>query len=158
MLRDPALIPLSRQHQHALALCVRIDRSLKAGFVEVDVWQPQIEEQFQQEIRHHFDAEEKVLFPLAERTEALIALTSELRGEHVELRRYFALAAARAMSVADLREFSETLSRHIRKEERDLFERLQRMLTSEELLEMGAKLDAVILNAAHSCALPRSGI
>ena len=77
MLRDPALIPLSRQHQHALALCVRIDRSLKAGIAEVDVWQPEIEEQFQQEIRYHFDAEESVLFPLAERTEDLVALTSE---------------------------------------------------------------------------------
>ena len=157
-MRDPALIPLSRQHQHALALCVRIDRSLRAGFAEVDVWQPEIEEQFQQEIRYHFDAEEKVIFPVAERTEDLIALTSELRAEHVELRRHFALAAARAMSAADLREFSETLSRHIRKEERELFERLQRILTREELFELGAKLDAAILNAAHSCALPKQRI
>jgi hypothetical protein len=27
MLRDKGLIPLSRQHQHALALCVRIERA-----------------------------------------------------------------------------------------------------------------------------------
>jgi hemerythrin-like domain-containing protein len=27
MLRDKSLIPLSRQHQHALALCVRIERA-----------------------------------------------------------------------------------------------------------------------------------
>ena len=155
MLRDPALIPLSRQHQHALALCVRIDRSLKAGIAEVDVWQPEIEEQFQQEIRYHFDAEESVLFPIAERTEDLITLTSELRAEHVALRRYFALAAARAMSIVDLHEFSETLTRHIRKEERELFERLQRILTPEELVELGVQLDAAILNATHSCALPK---
>ena len=31
MLRDRNLIPLSRQHQHALALCVRLDRDLKSG-------------------------------------------------------------------------------------------------------------------------------
>jgi hemerythrin-like domain-containing protein len=155
MLRDPALIPLSRQHQHALALCVRIDRSLKAGIAEVDVWQPEIEEQFQQEIRYHFDAEESVLFPIAERTEDLIELTSELRADHVELRRYFALAAARTMSIVDLHEFSETLTRHIRREERELFERLQRILPPEELVELGVQLDAAILNATHSCALPK---
>ena len=27
MLRDKNLVPLSRQHQHALALCVRINRA-----------------------------------------------------------------------------------------------------------------------------------
>ena len=31
MLRDRNLIPLSHQHQHALALCVRLDRGLKSG-------------------------------------------------------------------------------------------------------------------------------
>ena len=31
MLRDKNLIPLSRQHQHALALCVRIDRASPVG-------------------------------------------------------------------------------------------------------------------------------
>ena len=59
------------------------------------------------------------------------------------------------LTVPDLHEFSETLTRHIRKEERELFERLQRVLTPEELVELGVQLDAAILNATHSCALPK---
>ena len=34
MLRDPNLVPLSRQHQHALALCVRINRAALAKHLE----------------------------------------------------------------------------------------------------------------------------
>ena len=32
MLRDRNLIPLSHQHQHALALCVRLDRALQRSY------------------------------------------------------------------------------------------------------------------------------
>jgi hemerythrin-like domain-containing protein len=154
MLRDPSLIPLSRQHQHALALCVRIDRSLKAGATDLETWQSEIDEHFRQEIRFHFEAEEAVLFPAAECCGDLAALVGELKSEHAELRRHFALASARAMSASDLREFTELLSRHIRKEERDLFEELQRLLTAEALQSLGAQLDAALQGASQSCALP----
>jgi hypothetical protein len=115
MLRDPSLIPLSRQHHRALALCVRIDRSLKSGATDLELWQPEIDEQFRQEIRFHFGAEEAVLFPAAESYSVLAGLVGELRAEHNELRRHFALASARAMSASDLREFADLLSTHIRK-------------------------------------------
>src|SRR6266568_3315215 len=67
MLRDKNLIPLSRQHQHALALCVRIDRAIQAGEVDLQAWQVEIHQSFQQEIQFHFLAEEKELFPAAKR-------------------------------------------------------------------------------------------
>ena len=101
MLRDPSLIPLSRQHHRALALCVRIDRSLKSGATDLELWQPEIDEQFRQEIRFHFEAEEAVLFPAAESYSVLAGLVGELRAEHNELRRHLALASARAMSASD---------------------------------------------------------
>jgi len=59
MLRDANLIPLSRQHQHALALCVRIDRALPVGDSDLAAWQSEITQQFQTEIGVHFAAEEK---------------------------------------------------------------------------------------------------
>ena len=67
MLRDPSLIPLSRQHQHALALCVRIDRALEASGFDLKTWQEEVEQHFAQEIQFHFAAEEQVLFPKAKR-------------------------------------------------------------------------------------------
>ena len=63
MLRNPNLIPLSRQHQHALALCVRLDRANQAGAIDLDAWQAEIQQQFESEIAIHFAAEEKKLFP-----------------------------------------------------------------------------------------------
>jgi len=39
MLRDKALVPLSRQHQHALALCVRIDRTQSSAKDNLESWQ-----------------------------------------------------------------------------------------------------------------------
>jgi len=50
MLRDKALIPLSHQHQHCLALCVRLDRALQAGEVDLEAWQAEIQQIFEQEI------------------------------------------------------------------------------------------------------------
>src|SRR6476619_5685697 len=154
MLRDPSLTPLSRQHHRALALCVRIDRSLKSGATDLELWQPEIEEQFRQEIRFHFEAEEAVLFPAAESYSVLAGLVGELRAEHNELRRHFALASARAMSASDLREFADLFSTHIRKEERDLFEELQSLLTPEDLQSLGTRLESILQEASQACALP----
>jgi hemerythrin-like domain-containing protein len=155
MLRDPSLVPLSRQHHYALALCVRIDRSLKAGAIDLELWQPEIEEHFSQQIRVHFEAEEAVLFPAAERFPDLSSLVDELRADHQELRRHFALASARAMSASDLREFADLLPRHIRKEERDLFEELQSLMTPDQLHTIGTQLDAALQESIQSCALPK---
>ena len=42
MLRDKNLIPLSHQHQHALAMCVRLDRALVKGDADLNSWQEEI--------------------------------------------------------------------------------------------------------------------
>ena len=65
MLRDKSLIPLSHQHQRALALCVRIDRAQPIPDADLQAWQEEIEQHFEQEIKFHFAAEESVLFPAA---------------------------------------------------------------------------------------------
>src|SRR5215469_2269035 len=122
MLRDKNLVPLSRQHQHALALCVRINRALLATPKELRVWQSEIVQHFEQEIRHHFDAEERHLFPAARQFSDLNSLVDELVAEHTQLRDYFSRALASTLNTLELRAFAEILSSHIRKEERQLFE------------------------------------
>ena len=46
MLRDKALIPLSHQHQHCLALCVRLDRAIQADDVDLEAWQAEVQQIF----------------------------------------------------------------------------------------------------------------
>jgi hemerythrin-like domain-containing protein len=160
MLRDRNLIPLSHQHQHALALCVRIERGLRPGGPDLRVWQEEIATLFESEIRFHFEAEERVLFPAAARQAGLRDLVDQLRIEHGSLRRYAQSAAASTMSMAELQVFAASLASHIRKEERELFEGMQQSFSPEELSALGEQLDAYFSASGMpgaSCALrPRA--
>ena len=122
MLRDKNLIPLSHQHQRALALCVRIAGAQPIPDADLPSWQAEIEWLFENEIDVHFTAEEDVLFPAARRLSELKALLDELFAEHGWLRELFSQAKTRSMSAVEVRDFGQHLSAHIRKEERQLFE------------------------------------
>ena len=153
MLRDKSLIPLSHQHQHALALCVRIDRARPIAPADLEAWQAEIERQFAEEIKVHFFAEEKVLFPAARQFPALVALIDELLAEHALLRAWFAQAETRSMAAEDVAHFARQLSEHIRREERQLFEQVQELMTAGELAVLGQKLDGALQEAVHSCGI-----
>ena len=66
MLRHPGLVPLSRDHHHALALCVRTERAFGEDASAEAVAQAAsgIVEKFDAEILDHFEFEERVLFPV----------------------------------------------------------------------------------------------
>ena len=155
MLRDKSLIPLSHQHQHALALCVRIERASPVPDSDLDSSQEEIAQQFEHEIRVHFVAEEKVLFPAALKFPGLKTLVEELLSEHAILRVDFARAEARTMSAQDLLAFVQRLSAHIRKEERQLFEDMQERMSGQELKSLGPQLQEALKEATTVCALPR---
>jgi iron-sulfur cluster repair protein YtfE (RIC family) len=154
MLRDKNLIPLSRQHHSALALCVRLDRAIRAGEVDVEAWQAEIQQQFESEIALHFTAEEEILFPAAANFTNLQALIRELLAEHNMLRDYFARAAAGELDPQTLGNFGEKLAEHIRKEERQLFEGMQRVMSAQALSALGAALDEALKDVSQACALP----
>ncbi|MGO9125106.1 MAG: hemerythrin domain-containing protein [Terriglobales bacterium] len=154
MLRDKNLIPLSRQHQHALALCVRLDRAIQAGEIDLEAWQAEIEQIFEQEIAIHFAAEEKELFPAAEKLLELQPVVQELLDEHTVLRDLFGRARLRTLNESDLSAFAAALSQHIRKEERQLFEGLQKLMGATELAALGAALERELEGAGKACSLP----
>jgi hemerythrin-like domain-containing protein len=138
MLRDSALIPLSHDHQHALALCVLTDRALAAtGAAESVAPQARrILEQFDSEIRDHFEFEEQVLFPALETFPSASNLVAELTMEHrriVSIVDSLRLRSDRSV----IQEFCQVLGQHVRKEERLLFEEAQRLLSREQLDEIG---------------------
>ena len=113
----------------------------------------EIDRHYEQEIKFHFAAEEQVLFPTARRFADLAALVDELMTEHEQLRTHFARAKERLMEAAELGEFAKLLSGHIRKEERRLFEAMQRLLSPEELASTGEQLERTLEAAAAACSL-----
>jgi len=154
MLRDKSLVPLSRQHQHALALCVRIDRACPIAESDRGQWQVEIAQHFRAEIRIHFDAEEQIVFPAARRFPELDSLIGILLKDHEWLRERFAKAEKQAVAAAEIAQFAQRLSEHIRREERELFERLQQMMSKDELAVMGQELERALKEAEQACAVP----
>jgi hemerythrin-like domain-containing protein len=154
MLRDKNLIPLSHQHQRALALCVRIDRAQPIADIDLDAWQAEVAQLFEQEIKIHFAAEEDEIFLRAREFHELETLVDELIAEHRSLRESFRQAESRSMSAESLLAFAQQLSAHIRKEERRLFERIQQLMNADELEALGVRLESALRNAGTSCAMP----
>ncbi len=154
MLRDKSLIPLSHQHQRALALCVRIDRAQPIRVSDLESWQAEIEQLYEQELKFHFSAEEQVLFPAARQFQELIPLIEELIADHAQLRDSFFQAESRDMSPEDLPAFAQQLSEHIRREERQLFERMQQLMGPSKMQALGVQLEDALKDASQSCILP----
>lgn len=154
MLRDKNLIPLSHQHQRALALCVRIDRASPIADADVAPWQAEIAQQFKTEIATHFAAEEAIVFPEAQRFAQMTPLVKDLLSDHADLRAAFDVAVAQKMSGQDVLTIAQRLSAHVRKEERQLFERLQQLLSAAELASIGQRLSLALRDAEQACAVP----
>jgi iron-sulfur cluster repair protein YtfE (RIC family) len=87
MLRDPGLIPLSHDHQHALALCVLVDRALAGGASAAEelAQARRIVEAFDTELRDHFEFEERVLFPALAAVPEVREFLAQLEAEHQAL-------------------------------------------------------------------------
>ena len=135
MLRDPSLISLSHEHQHALALCVLIDRST----ADADTQARMIVDQYDAEMRSHFEVEERVLFPAAAALLETRDLAQELASEHRRLESMVD-ALRRGADTATIGEFTALLRQHVRKEEGVLFEEMQRLLSRDELDNIGKLL------------------
>lgn len=144
MLRDRSLIPLSQQHHNGLALCVLTDRSLREDSSEENVRKlaRRAVDRYELELTNHFQIEERILFPAVESPlipvlisehRRLEALIGSLRGEP---------------TAALLVEFTALLRSHIRREENELFEEIQRRLPRDLLDSLGKEIDA---NAVRIC-------
>jgi len=148
MLRDPSLIPLSHQHQHGLAFCVMARRSLAADAGPANCIRiaGHLADLFQVELANHFEIEEQVLFPAA----GPLPLIAELIADHRSLES-LAGQLQTAPSPELLEQFCQLLSTHIRREEKDLFEALQRDLPRDVLESLGREIDR---RAVRACLPP----
>jgi hemerythrin-like domain-containing protein len=138
MLRDPSLIPLSHQHHNGLALCVMSRRSLAADSSPENIAKlaRRVIDRYELELTNHFEIEEQVLFPAC----GPMPIVGELLEEHRAIEAL--VMQLRAMpSAALLEQFCELLSKHIRREEGEFFEQIQRALPREVLDQAGAEID-----------------
>ena len=142
MLRDPSLVPLSQQHHNGLALCVLVERSLKADATPANLARlaARINDRLELELANHFELEEQLLFPALDSLLGRTPIVTALIAEHRALE---ALAAALrdAPGVEKILEFTALLRNHIRREENELFQQAQADLPRPVLDLLGAELD-----------------
>ena len=115
--RHDSLIPLSHQHQHALALAVIIRRRIGIEKGE-SAWREEqvgkIQKAWAVELKGHFEVEEGLLFPEMECYLGKIRLADELRRDHLSLRGLIKLLET-SSGYALLDGFGALLESHIHK-------------------------------------------
>lgn len=137
---------MSRQHHHALALCVLISRNLADAAPDAEALSCRAVREFESEIRTHFALEEQILFPAVAAELGPMPLIDRLLGEHRRLEQLAAeIAASRSPSA--LAAFASLLRSHVRVEENELFEQIQDRLSQETLARLGGALGG----SAPSC-------
>jgi hemerythrin-like domain-containing protein len=138
MLRDPSLVPLSHQHHNGLALCVLTRRSLSAdsSLENVARLARRVIDRYELELVNHFEIEEQVLFPAC----GPLPMIGELLGEHRTIEALITQLRT-APSAPLLEQFCALLSTHIRREENEFFEQIQRALPRDVLDRAGCEID-----------------
>jgi hypothetical protein len=136
--RHPALVPLSEDHHHELVQARRLRRAAEAGAAERLAAGAAYSEVFFTDTVEHFRREEETVFPLyAARAGSGDALLARILREHMELhglaRALRAEVAAGDVAPETLRVLGELLHAHVRAEERELFEAIQRVVPSAAL-------------------------
>ena len=164
MRRHPALIPLSHEHHDILVVAQGLIRG-RSPAPRSD-WPAnrtrqvaRMEEFFSDVLEPHFRFEEAIVFPLAEQRLARgAALVRMLLREHDEVRSRLRTLRSDPRRDLDLRlpALGRLLVTHVRREERVLFEAMQRELDDGVLETVGRQLRARP-TAGPSCHLPPAG-
>lgn len=130
--RHASLQPLSREHHHGLLLGWKIRTGLSKG-VALERIKAYSDWFFENHLLPHFEVEERHIFPVLGDEEH--PMVERALREHRRLRRLF---AANEELAKHLNLIEEELTAHIRYEERELFNEVQRMATPEQLAEVKA--------------------
>jgi hemerythrin-like domain-containing protein len=135
--RSAALVPLSEEHHHELVQARRLLRAAEAHPDERLACARAYVETFFSDTVEHFRREEEQLFPLyaryAGRTPALERILAEHMQLHGLVRTLRARVAAGDVAAEDVRALGDLLRRHVRSEERELFQEIERVVPEGEL-------------------------
>ena len=159
MERDVRLIRLSREHHHALVMSLRIERELPgASVTQMGALYSDLVRFWAAGLLPHFNAEnECMLARIAKRDDPGLQHAGRLQRDHREMEDL--VDEMRVARTADdrrtaLERFGVRLRDHIRWEERELFEWIQRSFTDEEMDAVGAYLEQHLPAEPVACPMP----
>lgn len=105
---------------------------------------------YEEAIEPHFLQEEEILFPAVEgRNSEIDHLIEEVLEEHCMMREIVSLLKKNIHPEDNLHAFGVALEKHIRKEERTLFQKIEEVLTNDELSGLGIKMSTLKKNPAR---------
>ncbi len=151
--RNAALVPLSNEHFSHLVFAKRL-REGKPDNIESN-WPEnsnekrlieQVIEYFSVDMLHHFELEEKGVFPIyalyIEEASAEKKLLDIILENHQTVKqKIYSLKGLEGKNlIQKLKEIGTEIEEHIRKEERQLFEDIQQKIPTDELMEIGKVL------------------
>ena len=130
--RDKAIQPLSREHHHNLLLCWKIRKGFSKG-IAPERMKKYTDWFFEEHVLPHFKIEETYLFPVLGKENEKI---KKAIAEHRRLKRLFRDKnnIERSLSLLE-----EELESHVRFEERDLFNEIQKQASPEQLAVIAEK-------------------
>jgi iron-sulfur cluster repair protein YtfE (RIC family) len=135
--RHAALVLLSNEHHHELVHARRLLRAAGAGSKQRLAVASAYVDAFFTETVEHFRREEEILFPLYLRHAGSTPVLERILREHMELqglvRALRAAVAAGDIPPETLRGLGGLLHDHVRVEERELFEEIERIVPAAEL-------------------------
>jgi hemerythrin-like domain-containing protein len=145
MKRHPALHTLSHDHHQGLILA----QQLKKGAPQYKGMPSTLEDKkdytisfYKNELKKHFEDEEKILFPFVKnKNEDVDKLIVEIIFEHRKMESLIVELSKADQPENVLNELGWLLEKHIRKEERELFVEIEKVLSEDELEIIGNKLD-----------------
>ncbi|NJY62583.1 hemerythrin domain-containing protein [Salinimicrobium sp. CDJ15-81-2] len=135
IVRHDALKPLSRDHHHGLLLCWKIREGIKKQVAPGRI-KDYTDYFFTSQLRPHFRFEEREIFPLLGDHHPMM---ERAVNEHRRLESLFKEEA----SVEVFSAIETELNRHIRFEERELFQELQKTASKEALQNIRNKEEEV---------------
>lgn len=122
--RHPAIVEYSKDHHFGLLLVWKIRQGVKYK-IEKERIGAYVYMFFQNDLKSHFDEEEKFLLPLLPQANKLRV---KLEEEHKELKQYIAAIIKDDFQYETLNKFANLLESHIRFEEREFFQHLQKVV------------------------------
>ncbi|MGH2889156.1 MAG: hemerythrin domain-containing protein [Solirubrobacteraceae bacterium] len=137
MKRHPAIAALSRDHHHALVVAQRLRRA-----TDDDGSAARAREKFLEYWRadgaQHFREEEEILLPtFAGFGDVEAPVVARVLVDHVRIRRLAdELAASETPPLTMLHDLGQRLADHVRLEERELFDLIERALPEDELVRL----------------------
>lgn len=135
MKRNPALIPLSHFHRRILflALIARKNAPAVKGYPEtVEGKIDYALDFYQEQLIPHFRKEEKLWTYFGDRYKTIDALIGELRAERAQIHDMFTNLKSTKTRL-QLEEIGPALERHVRREERELFQKIQEVASEEDM-------------------------